>query len=146
MSPESGRNLPPWLLQVWAASRSLLTVPGPSSLSLSTVGTSVPNPESSAPHTTLPLLGHGSFHHRKSLQVCPLPRARGFGESDPGEPFGPTAAAAPQTPPGGPGSRPRPSQRLTQPWVQERDRAERPILVLGDSDSSRRDSPGRGLV
>lgn len=49
--------------------------------------------------------------------------------------------------PGGPGLRPRPCQCLTSALGSRREhRAERTILVLGDSDPSRRDSPGRQLV
>lgn len=144
MSPKWGLNPPPRLLQVWAVSCSLLPLPGPSSLPPSIVGTGVPNPVFSAPVQPC-RFGTREFSSQKIPSSLPPTQSQAvWGVRSRGALWPHSYCPNPTR-----GTRTEAkTQSAPHPALGSRrgHRAERLILVLGDSDSSRRDSPGRGLV
>lgn len=139
--PQQGLNLPSGLLQVWAASPLCppYQAPPPSHR----VGEPMSTAQSPQPPQYYPaLLGHGIFTSRKIPPSLPPAQSGGLGESDPGEPFGCCS-----NPPQGTRTRTK-AQSVPHAVLGSRrsHRTERTILVPGDSDASRRDSPSRHLV
>lgn len=135
--PQRGLNLPSGLLQVWAASPLCppYQAPPPSHR--------VGEPMSTASPVLPCAFGTWDFHIKENpSKSAPCSESGGLGESDPGEPFGCCS-----NPPQGTRTRTKAQSAPHAVLGSRRDhRAERTILVPGDSDASRRDSPSRHLV
>lgn len=133
--PQRRLSSPPGLFHVWATSCSPPALPGPPSLPPSAMR---PPPSALSLRYALTLWDIGVFVRANPSKSAPTQslvvwrlRARGVLWSP----------AAIQTLSRGIGLRPTPGQHLPQPGLRK-GTAERTILICGDSDPSRRDSPG----